>query len=176
MTQYRRIYVPGASWFFTVNFAEKQGNHLLVEQIDLLREAFQYVKNRHPFCMDAVVVMPNHLHCIWTLPERDADYSLRWRLLKAFFSRGIPKGEVVSNSREKRRERGIWQRRFWAHLLTDQEDYNQHFDYIHWNPVKHGWVKKVHEWEYSSFHRAVEDGLYYLEWGHSGEFVIDVDD
>ena len=176
MTQYRRIYMPGASWFFTVNLAHKQGNYLLVEQIDLLREAFKYVKKRHPFYMDAVVVMPNHLHCIWTLPEGDADYSLRWRLLKAFFSRGIPKDEVISNSREKRRERGIWQRRFWTHLLTDQEDYNQHFDYIHWNPVKHGWVKKVHEWEYSSFHRAVEDGLYSLEWGHSGEFVIDVDD
>ena len=109
--------MPGASWFFTVNLAQKQGNHLLVEQIDLLRKAFQYVKKRHPFGMDAVVIMPNHLHCIWTLPEGDADYSLRWQLLKAFFSRGIPKGEVISNSREKRRERGIWQRRFWAHLF-----------------------------------------------------------
>ena len=85
MTQYRRIYTSGASWFFTVNLAQKQGNYLLVEHIDLLREAFHYVKKRHPFCMDAVVVMPNHLHCIWTLPEGDADYSLRWRLLKAFF-------------------------------------------------------------------------------------------
>ncbi len=176
MTQYRRFYTPGASWFFTVNLAQRQNNQLLVDQVDLLREAFRYVKKRHSYRMDAVVIMPDHLHCIWTLPKDDADYSLRWRLLKTYFSRGIPKGESISNSRSKRRERGIWQRRFWAHLLTDQDDYNRHFDYIHWNPVKHGVVHQVNEWPHSSFYRCVESGIYPFDWGHSGNFFIGIDD
>ena len=176
MTQYRRIYTPGASWFFTVNLAQRKNNHLLVEKVDLLREAFLYVKKRQPFKINAVVIMPDHLHCILTLPEGDADYSGRWGLLKGYFSRGIPEGEPVSQSRIKRRERGLWQRRFWAHLLTNQEDFNSHFDYIHWNPVKHGWVESVKEWPYSSFHRYVDSGVYPVNWGHSGDFSIEVND
>jgi len=136
MTNYRRIHVPGATWFFTVNLAERKGNRLLIENIDKLRMAFAYVKQRKPFIMDAVVILPEHLHCIWTLPADDSDISIRWNLLKGHFSRSIEKGERISQSRENRRERGLWQRRFWDHLLRDQDDYNLHVDYIHGNPVK----------------------------------------
>ncbi len=169
MTEYRRAHVPGASWFFTVNLAERKGNRLLADQIDLLRRAFEYTKERHSFRMDAVVIMPDHLHCIWTLPPNDSDFSLRWNMLKGYFSRHIEMGERISSSRKTRGERGIWQRRFWEHLLRDQTDFNRHVDYIHWNPVKHGWVKQVREWPYSSFHRYVEQGVYAENWG--GEFA-----
>ena len=108
MTEYRRAYIPGGSWFFTVNLAERKSNQLLVEKIDLLRNAFEYTKQRYPFRMDAVVILPDHLHCIWTLPQADADFSTRWKLLKGYFSRHIAKGERISTSRKSRRERGIW--------------------------------------------------------------------
>jgi putative transposase len=173
MTDYRRIYIPGATWFFTVNLAKRRNNHLLVEKIDLLRAAFRYVKERRPFQVNAVVVMPDHLHCIWTLTPEDADFSTRWNLLKGHFSRAVEKGERVSERRGKRRERGLWQRRFWAHLITDQDDFNSHMDYIHWNPVKHGWAKWVTDWPHSSFHHLVERGFYPATWGHSGEFELD---
>jgi putative transposase len=165
MTDYRRAYVPGASWFFTVNLAERKDNRLLVDNIDGLRAAFRYVKARHPFHMDAVVVLPDHLHCIWTLPPGDADFSTRWNLVKGHFCRAIEKGERISPSRGKRRERGVWQRRFWEHLLRDQEDYNRHVDYLYWNPVKHGWVERVADWPHSSFHAYVKAGVYPLNWG-----------
>ncbi|MFH0351584.1 MAG: transposase [Chromatiales bacterium] len=117
MTEYRRAHVPGATWFFTVNLAERRGNRLLVDQIDALRRSFRYVTERRPFRLDAVVVLPDHLHCIWTLLPGDTDFSMRWNLLKGRFSHVIEKGERISQSREKRRERGLWQRRFWEHLL-----------------------------------------------------------
>ena len=133
---------------------------LLVDQIDALRWSFRYVTERRPFRLDAVVVLPDHLHCIWTLPPGDTDFSMRWNLLKGHFSRAIEKGERISQSREKRRERGLWQRRFWEHLLRDQEDFNQHVDYLHWNPVKHGWVTRVADWPHSSFHDYAARGIY----------------
>jgi putative transposase len=170
MTDYRRFHMPSASWFFTVNLAERRNNHLLVENIDALRMAFRYVSQRRPFHIDAVVIMPDHLHCIWTLPAGDADFSTRWNLLKGRFSREIRPGERVSDSRSKRRERGIWQRRFWAHLITDQEDFNRHVDYIHCNPVKHGLVKRVVDWPHSSFHRFAAQGVYPLSWACLEEF------
>ena len=173
MTNYRRLNVQGASWFFTVNLAERYGNHLLVDHIDLLRNAFMYIKRKRAFHMDAVVVMPDHLHCIWTLPPGDADFSTRWSLLKSHFSRAIDKGESISPGRVKRRERGLWQRRFWEHLLRDQADYNNHVDYIHWNPVKHGLVERVADWPHSSFHKFVEQGIYPENW--CGKGVIDID-
>ena len=142
----------------------------------MLRKAFQYVKERKPYHINAIVIMPDHLHCIWTLPDEDADFSTRWNLLKGYFSRAIPQEERISLSRKKRRERGIWQRRFWAHMLTDQVDFNNHVDYIHWNPVKHGWVQQVAEWPHSSFHRFVELEYYPVDWGHSGMFEIDANE
>ena len=174
MVEYRRIDVPGATWFFTVNLAERQNNHLLTEQIDSLRSAFRYVKNRRPFQIDAIVVLPDHLHCIWTLPTGDTDFSTRWNLLKGHFSRSIAQGERVSKSRRKRRERGLWQRRFWDHMIRNERDLNTHIEYIHWNPIKHGWVTRVIDWPYSSFHQFVKQGIYPANWGHQGEFGIDV--
>ncbi len=165
MTEYRRFYIPKSLWFFTVNLAERKNNRLLIEKIAVLGQAFRYVKTRKPFYMNAVVIMPDHLHCIWTLPPDDGDYSIRWNLLKGYFSRKISTGERISNSRQKRRERGIWQRRFWAHLIEDQEDLNRHIDYIHWNPVKHGYVKQVAEWPHSSFHQYIKHGVYSDDWG-----------
>ena len=173
MTDYRRLYVNGAMWFFTVNLAHRHHNSLLVDEINLLRESFRYVKERHSFTINAIVIMPEHLHCIWTLPDGDTDYSTRWKLLKSYFSRAIPKGEHVSQSRIKRQERGIWQRRFWAHWIINQQDFNSHVDYIHWNPVKHDQVKCVCDWPYSSFHHYLARGVYSKNWGHSGEFIID---
>jgi putative transposase len=173
MTNYRRFYAPGATWFFTVNLAYREENHLLLENIDLLRMAFYEVKKRHPFTIDAIVIMPNHLHCLWTLPPDDLDYSNRWGQIKGYFSRHINKGERLTTSRSKRRERGLWQRRFWAHLITDQDDFNIHADYIHWNPVKHGWVNQVADWQYSSFHKFVRLGIYPATWGCTEKFDLD---
>jgi putative transposase len=167
MTEYRRFYYPGATWFFTVNLAERHGNQLLTERIDVLREAFAYVKNKHPYKIDAMVVLPEHLHCILTLPEGDGDFSTRWGLIKAYFSRHIEAGERISKSRKSRDERGLWQRRFWEHLIRDETDYRQHIDYIHWNPVKHSWARCVKDWPHSSFHRYVKRGIYSENWGTS---------
>jgi len=165
MTEYRRAHVPGASWFFTVNLAQRKGNSLLVDRLDSLRAAFGTVRERHPFRMDTLVILPEHLHCIMTLPEGDADFSTRWNLIKSSFSRTVEKSERISASREKRGERGIWQRRFWEHLIRDQQDFNRHADYIHWNPVKHGWVRRVADWPHSSFHEYVQRGIYPVDWG-----------
>ena len=164
MTEYRRAHVPGASWFFTVNLAQRKENHLLVERIDVLRAAFKSVRGRYPFRLDAVVILPEHLHCIMSLPDGDEDFSIRWNLIKGSFSRAIETGERISASRAKRGERGIWQRRFWEHLIRDQADFNRHADYIHWNPVKHGWVRCVADWPHSSFHEYVRRGIYPVDW------------
>lgn len=176
MPQYRRFYIPGATWFFTVTLAQRHGNNLLVRHIESLRQAFADTRRRYPFTMNAVVILPEHLHCIWTLPDGDSDYSLRWRMLKAQFSRSIVAGEFVSTRREMRRERGIWQRRFWARQILNQEDMNRHVDYIHFNPVKHGWVSLVQDWPYSSFHRFVRTGIYPANWGGDASISIAGDD
>ncbi len=172
MTNYRRTYVSGSTYFFTVNLAKRKNNALSINNIKALRTAFRYVKQRKPFTIDAIVVLPEHLHCIWTLPPDDTDYSTRWNLIKGHFSRNIKTGEERSPSRIKRRERGIWQRRFWEHVIRDEKDFQQHIDYIHWNPVKHGWVENVSDWQYSSFHKFVKSGHYPRHWGHKGGFNI----
>jgi putative transposase len=130
-----------------------------------LREAIKYTRKNHPFIIHAWVVLPDHMHCIWELPETDHDYSLRWRLIKIHFSKAIEKTEYRSKVRKKRGERGIWQRRFWEHCIRDEADYRQHMNYIHFNPVKHGYVEKPRDWEYSTFHHCVQDGLYEMNWG-----------
>ena len=160
MTEYRRAWLPGATWFFTVNLAERRGNRLLVERFDVLRTAFRSVRARHPFQLEAVVILPDHLHCVWTLASGDSDFSTRWSLIKGHFSRAIEKGERVSQSRAKRGERGLWQRRFWEHVIRDQADFNRDVDYVHWNPVKHGWVRRVADWPHSSFHAFRRRGIY----------------
>jgi putative transposase len=163
MTNYRRNFVSGGSYFFTVNLAERR-LRVLTEHIGALRAAFRYARTRHQFAIDAIVVLPDHLHAIWTLPEGDADFAMRWRLIKSAFSRALPHGERVSASRASKGERGIWQRRYWEHTLRDQRDVERHADYIHFNPVKHGFVARVQDWQYSSFHRMVRLGVYPQDW------------
>ncbi|MBU1666486.1 MAG: transposase [Gammaproteobacteria bacterium] len=165
MTAYRRVHVPGATWFFTVALARRRDNRLLVDHIDELRAAFRYVMARHPFQLDAIVILPEHLHCLWTLSPGEADFSTRWGLLKSHFSRAIPSGEPLSDSQVKRGERGLWQRRFWEHLIRDEDDYARHVDYIHWNPVKHGHVEHAGNWPHSSLHRYHREGLLPANWG-----------
>jgi len=168
VTDYRRNFVPGGSFFFTVNLADRQ-SCLLTEKIDLLREAFRTVRARRPFTLDAIVVLPEHLHAIWTLPPGDADYSTRWRLIKTLFSRGIAPTEQPSRSRLSKGERGIWQRRYWEHTLRDESDFERHCDYIHFNPVKHGHARAAAAWPHSSFHRFVKVGVYPVDWASGGE-------
>jgi len=164
MANYRRNFIPGASYFFTVNLADRR-LRLLTEHVGSLRTAFREVRARHPFTIDAIVILPDHLHAIWTLPEADADFALRWRLIKSTFSRALPRGERISPSRMEKAERGIWQRRYWEHTLRDETDLVRHIDYIHFNPVKHGHVTRVRDWPYSSFHRMVKLGTYPADWG-----------
>jgi len=163
MTSYRRNFIPGRCFFFTVNLADRQ-SQLLIQHVDLLRAAFREVWSRHPFTIDAIVILPDHLHTMWTLPDGDADFATRWRLIKSTFSRSVPKGERTSTSRASKSERGIWQRRYWEHTLRDNDDFESHADYIHFNPVKHGHAFHVRDWPYSSFHRMVRLGLYPPDW------------
>lgn len=166
MTDYRRNFVPGGSYFFTVAAADRS-SRLLVDNMDLLRDALLLVKRSMPFGLIAMAVMPEHLHCVWTLPAGDADYPTRWKKIKAAFSRGLPKGESRSASRIAKGERGIWQRRYWEHSLRDENDMCRHIDYIHYNPVKHGHVINVADWPYSTFHQYVRRGVYTMDWAGS---------
>ena len=163
MPDYRRNHAPGGSFFFTVNLADRR-LRLLTEHIDALRAAFRETRRHHPFCIDAMVVLPDHLHAIWTLPESDDDFATRWRLIKSTFSRHVAAGERISQSRISKGERGIWQRRYWEHTLRNEQDFERHVDYIHINPVKHGYVTRVAAWPYSSFHRMVKLGVYPEDW------------
>ena len=167
MPEYRRIWVPGGTYFFTVNLLERQSNNLLVRNIGLLREVVRKVRSNHQFEIHGWVVLPDHIHCIMSLPNGDSDFALRWRLIKSGFSKQLPKNERLSKSRIKRGERGIWQRRYWEHMIRDQSDFNAHMDYIHINPVKHGFVSQVRDWPYSTFHKLVEQGVYNLDWAGS---------
>lgn len=174
MTAYRRHRVSGGTYFFTVNLAERD-RRLLTEDIGALRDAFRRVRAAHPFRIEAVVVLPDHLHTLWTLPAGDHDFSLRWRQIKSAFSRAMETEEHLSASRARKRERGIWQRRFWEHAIRDEEDFSRHVDYIHYNPVKHGHAKSVVEWPYSSFHRHVGWGVYPADWAGAGVADLDVE-
>jgi len=161
---YRRADVAGGTYFFTVNLAERKRT-LLVDHVDVLWVVIQKVKATHSFHIDAMVILSDHLHALWTLPGTDADYPTRWALIKAGFSRCLPQDERRNSSRIAKGERGIWQRRYWEHLIRDESDYSNHVDYIHYNPVKHGHVKRVAEWPYSTFHRYVARGIYPPDWG-----------
>lgn len=171
MSRYRRLYVRGGTYFFTVNLAVRGGD-LLVREVDTLRAAIRTTKAERPFEIDAFVVMPDHLHCVWTLPKKDADFSVRWGAIKARFSREVCRAgftpprrlpPVVSGEfagvnpglRTHKGERGIWQRRFWEHCIRDAADFAAHVDYCHWNPVKHGYVDQPKDWPYSSVHREM---------------------
>ena len=163
MTQYRRARAPGGTYFFTVNLADRR-SALLVQHIDVLRGAYRSVAQALPFDTLAICILPEHLHAIWRLPSGDADYSTRWQRIKAGFSRALPAAAGRSSSKRRKGEKGIWQRRFWEHQIRDDADLQRHVDYIHFNPVKHGWAEQALAWPHSSFHRYVRDGLLLPDW------------
>jgi putative transposase len=169
MSNYRRAWASGGCRFFTVNLLDRRST-ILTERIDELREAVRWTLQRYPFRADAFVVLPDHLHAVWNLPRDDTDFAIRWRMIKSHFARSIPHKEHVSRSRRERGERGIWQRRFWEHLIRDEQDYSRHVEYCYINPVKHALVKRVQDWPYSSFHRDVRAGIFPLDW--AGEIDI----
>jgi len=163
MPEYRRHYVPGACYFFTVNLADRRSD-LLIREIATLRHAVARTRRHHNFTIDAWVVLPNHLHAVWTLPDGDHDFSTRWATIKRLFSWGLPAGEARSASRAAKRERGLWQRRFWEHTIRDEQDFRAHVDYVHFNPVKHGLVARPADWPYSTLHRAIAEGAAPANW------------
>ena len=162
--RYRRADAAGGTYFFTVNLAERRSD-LLVRHIDDLRAAMKAVKDAHPFAILAMMVLPEHLHAIWRLPPGDADYPMRWSLIKAGFSRRLAKDEHIRASRQAKRERGIWQRRYWEHQIRDEIDLARHVDYINYNPVKHGWVTHPVDWPHSTLHGTIERGMAASNWG-----------
>jgi putative transposase len=163
MPQYRRYYVPGGTFFCTVNLADRNAD-LLVRNIACLRDAVREVRAGAAFALDAWVVLPDHLHCIWTLPEGDTDYSGRWREIKKRFAKRLPASEPRMPVMTRRGERGIWQKRYWEHMIRDARDYRAHIDDVHFNPVKHGLSEHPAAWPHSSFLRAVAAGMYAADW------------
>ena len=171
MPNYRRAWCPGGTYFFTVNLLERRKT-LLTDHIEFLRNSVRDVRRRLPFTIHGWVVLPEHLHCVIELPAGDRDFSLRWRLIKAGFSKALPPTERRSDVRVRRGERGIWQRRYWEHLIRDDADFAAHMDYVHFNPVKHGWVNRVVEWPYSTFHGLVAQGVYPSDWAGGLETTV----
>lgn len=171
MSEYRRNRVPGGTYFFTVNLLDRR-SHLLVEHIDELRDAVRAVRAKYPFHIDGWLVLPDHMHCIWTLPEGDDDFPSRWKAIKTAFAKRIPKTERRSAARIAKGERGVWQRRYWEHTIRDEADYTRHMDYLHINPVKHGLVNCVADWPYSSFHKLVAAGIYPADWAGGVEVAL----
>jgi putative transposase len=176
MPNYRRAWHPGGTYFFTVNLLQRHGNDLLTRQIALLGNVVRSVRARHPFHIHGWVVLPDHLHCVIELPSNDTDFATRWRLIKMNFSKSMPKGERLSRVRVARGERGIWQRRYWEHLIRNDADMQAHMDYVHFNPVKHGLVRHVSDWPYSTFHQLVEQGIYPQDWGGDMDASLAYDD
>lgn len=167
MSHFRRVR-SGWTYFFTL-VAFRRRPILCDEAIrSSLRTAFDRTRLRRPFTIDAIVLMPDHLHCIWTLPDGDTDISTRWAQIKhhvSFSCRDQYDDIVPTESRRRRGESAIWQRRFWEHQITDDDDMTRHVDYIHYNPVRHGHVSSAAQWPYSSFGRFVKNGIYPLDWG-----------
>jgi putative transposase len=162
MVRYRRNLVPGGTYFFTLTLVDRRSS-VLVDHIDALRAAIRRARRERPFAIDAIVVLPDHLHAVLTLPPNDADYSGRWRLIKTLFSNAvIAAGGPVK--RHPNHELALWQRRFWEHTIRNDDDLTRHVEYIHFNPVKHGLVSRVRDWPHSSFHRYVPDGLLPNDW------------
>ena len=176
MSNYRRAWHPGGTYFFTVNLLQRHDNDLLVRQVGLLRNIVRSVRQRHPFHIHGWVVLPDHLHCVMEMPAGDTDFALRWRLIKMGFSKALPRTERLSRVRAARGERGIWQRRYWEHLIRNDRDMQAHMDYVHFNPVKHGLAACVADWPYSTFHALVAQGIYPLDWGGGAETVLGYDD
>ena len=162
MSRYRRLKIEGGVFFFTLALADRRSD-LLVRRIDRVRRAYADMQKRRPFETIAICILPDHIHAVWQLPEGDADYASRWSLFKSGFSRGLPMAKR-SPSKIKKREKGIWQRRYWEHAIRDDADFERHVDYIHYNPVKHGLVMSVADWPFSTFHRYVSQGILPSDW------------
>ena len=169
MSEYRRAHIPGSIVFITLVTYQRKKLFLTAENIDNLRQACAVTIAEKPFVIEAAVILPEHIHFLWRLPPDDSDYSYRVGRMKVLFTRSLRGAnalpEHVSESRRKHRESDVWQRRFYEHTIRDEVDLRRHLDYLHFNPVKHGLVKCVHEWEYSSFHRSVRRGEYNHDWG-----------
>jgi putative transposase len=177
---YRRARVPGGTFFFTV-VTEGRADYLCQDLARAcLRRALQACRRRWPFSIDAIVLLPEHLHTIWTLPPGDTNFPTRWGWVKKEFTKswlattGVERPR--SESRRRNRRRGVWQRRYWEHAIRDEQDFERHFDYIHYNPVKHGLAQSPSRWPYSSFRRWVEAGVYESEWGGAGAGTMRFDD
>ena len=164
-----------STYFFTLVTHNRRSFLYEPENIKLLRDCFKRVMGKHPFKIDAIAILPNHLHCLWTLPPGDADFSTRWLWIKSWFSRRCDVKYLgqVSASRQDKREKAIWQRSFWEHLIRDEQDFINHVDYIHYNSVHHRLLLSPKDWHYSSFHRYVQCGIYDVDWGVSEIPVFD---
>ncbi|MBY6225125.1 REP-associated tyrosine transposase [Ferrimonas balearica] len=160
---YRRLRIPGATYFFTLVLQDRNAS-LLTDHIDTLRSAMVAVKRRYPVRVDGMVVLPEHLHMVWTLPCGDSDYSTRISMLKSLFSKSLPLPRDRTSSQQKREDKGIWQRRFWEHWIRDELDFHRHIDYVHINPVKHGLVARANQWPYSSIHQYIREGSLPPNW------------
>ena len=158
MSNYKRAYLPNHSYFFTVVTANRSPVFAEDKNIQLLRTAFRDVRLRKPFTIEAICVLPDHMHCIWTM-QNDCNYSIRWQMIKTYFSRRY------RHQHPELKQTKIWQPRYWEHVIRDQDDFNKHVDYIHYNPVKHGLIKSVKDWRYSSFRKFYAQGYYDAGWG-----------
>jgi putative transposase len=177
MSNYRRPYVNGGTYFITQVTYQRQP--WLCSDIGrmALREAIQHVRKTYPFQIDAIVLLPGHFHTLWTLPETDGDFSLRMRLIKRYVTKyygdKLAIDVNISRSRMSRKESNLWQRQFWEHLVRDEADFANHCDYIHFNPVKHGLCDRPQAWEFSSIHRFTQLGIYSIDW--VGDNMIELD-
>ena len=173
MSNYRRATAEGGCYFFTVNTHRRQPILVNADVRAALREAIQSVRTTLPFAIDAWVLLPDHLHCLWTLPSGDVDFSTRWRLIKTKVTQScgarLMREDFMTLRRKEKRQGSLWQNRFWEHQIRDERDFARHLDYIHWNPVKHGHITAVADWPYSSFHRYVTDGIYPNDWATGEE-------
>jgi putative transposase len=172
MPQYRRARTPGATFFFTVNTHLRQPFLIDADVRTALREGIERVRATMPFQIDAWALLPDHLHCLWTLPEGDGDFSTRWRIIKTVVTQQcgprLNQHELLSKRRIAKNQSSLWQQRFWEHQIRDDIDFARHVDYIHWNPVKHGHVLRVVDWRYSSLHRYLRQGLLPANWAGVG--------
>ena len=165
------MHIPGGTYFFTVVTYQRRPIFSSPNAVDTLRNAFQYSLSRMLFIIVASVILPEHMHFIWTLPPNESDYPTRWRLIKSHFTRHWQaQGTVSTNpSRREKGEADIWQRRFWEHLIRDETDLTRHIEYIHYNPVKHGLARTPADWQYSSFIKYVREGIFPIDWGGDGK-------
>ncbi len=165
--QYRRLKIEGSSYFFTLVTDKRKKLFADDENVALLRQAFRHVMKKRVFVIEAIVILPDHIHCIWTLPAGDADFSTRWRLIKTWFTKHCDEQykSAPNKARIKKQQQAVWQHRYWEHGIKDEVDFEHHVNYIHYNPVKHGYVERAVDWQYSSIHKYIKRGIVSDGWG-----------